>query len=111
ARPVGIGVRGVEEVEAELEGAADEGPALLLVERPRMSAPLRHAEAHASQAEPGDVEPRAAELDVVHGPSISRRRLQCPPMPSRFRFAMIRALALVLGLSVAAFPATAPAPA
>ena len=30
-------------------------------------------------------------------------------MPARFRFAMIRGLALVLGLSSAAWPATAPA--
>ena len=38
ARAVGIDVGGVEEVDAELERALDERPALLLVERPRMRA-------------------------------------------------------------------------
>ena len=41
ARAVGVGVRGVEEVDPELQGAGEERPALLLAQRPGVGAPLR----------------------------------------------------------------------
>ena len=52
ARPERVHVRGVEEVDAELERPGDERPARLFVERPRMVAASRLAVAHASEAHP-----------------------------------------------------------
>ena len=45
ARAVGVGVGGVEEIDAELEGSLDERPARFLVERPgmRLRAPARRS--------------------------------------------------------------------
>ncbi len=66
ARAVGIGVGGVEEVDAELEGSFDERPALFFVERPGMRASLRHPVAHAAEADARDLEAGLSEIDVFH---------------------------------------------
>jgi hypothetical protein len=66
ARPGGVDVRGVEEVDAELDGLLDQRPAVLLAEGPRMAASVGFAERHAAEADAGHVEAGAAELHVLH---------------------------------------------
>ena len=50
----------------QLEGPADERPALLLVERPGMGPSLGYAVAHAAQAEARNFEAGLAEVYVLH---------------------------------------------
>ena len=66
ARAVGVGVRGVEEVDAELDGTLDERPALLFVERPGVRTALGHSVAHAAEADTRDLEAGLSEIDVFH---------------------------------------------
>ena len=58
-----IHVRRVEEVDAELDGAPEEGPGLVLFEHPR--APLPAAEAHAAERDAGDDEAAVPETGVL----------------------------------------------
>src|SRR5262249_3641056 len=66
AGAVGVGVGGVEEVDPQLQGPEQEGPAPLLVQRPGVGAALGHAVAHAPQAEARDLEAGLSEVHVVH---------------------------------------------
>ena len=61
-----VHVGGVEEVDAGLDGLAEEGHGRLFVQDPRP--PLGVAIAHAAQAEAGDFDAGAAEIGVLHGP-------------------------------------------
>ena len=60
----GIDVGGVEEIDAGLDGLAEEGHGRLLVQDPRP--PLGIAVAHAAQAEPRDRHACTAEKRVLH---------------------------------------------
>src|SRR5262249_15901273 len=66
ARAVGVGVRGVEEVDAELERPGNERSARVLRKSPGVGAPLRDAVAHAPEAQPGDLEAGFAEAHILH---------------------------------------------
>src|SRR5262249_4333136 len=59
-----IDVRGVEEVDAELERLLDEGATVVLVEHP--GTPGLGAVGHAAEADPRDPESGATQVDVVH---------------------------------------------
>ena len=66
--PVGVHVRGVEEVDSRLECLTDQRSAALLVQGPRVGAALRVAEAHAAQARAE--KPPARSLPNVRIPSL-----------------------------------------
>src|SRR4051812_25074055 len=51
-RAIGIDVRCVEEIDAEVERLADQGPARVFRQGPGMSTPLGHPIGHAADAEP-----------------------------------------------------------
>ena len=55
--PVGVGIGRIEEIDVEVERMAQDRAALRLGKGPRMIAPFRHPEGHATQAELGDPEP------------------------------------------------------
>src|SRR5712691_2240191 len=74
ARAVGINVGGVEEINSEIQGARDERPALLFVQTPGMTAALRHAVGHATEAEPRDFESGFSESGVFHRVLYAPRR-------------------------------------
>src|SRR5438876_11560657 len=61
---VGVVVRGVEEVDAELERASDDRPAARLVQHPRL--PTGIAEAEGAEADARDLEPAAPEARELH---------------------------------------------
>ena len=69
AGPQRVHVRGVEEVDPGLDGLPDQRAAGFLVQRPRMTAAARLAEAHAAQADAGHVHPRPAQRHVLHARS------------------------------------------
>src|SRR5581483_7315113 len=56
AAAVGVSVRSVQEIDAALDRVANDGTALLLVERPGMRPSFGHSERHASQANAGHLE-------------------------------------------------------
>jgi hypothetical protein len=66
AAAVGVAVGGVEEVDPELQRLADQRPAALLVESPRMLAAIRLAVGHATETQAGDFKAGRAKLDVFH---------------------------------------------
>ena len=76
---VGVGIGGVEKVDAKVERLADERPAGFFVQGPRMVSAVRHAVGHAAQDKRGDVEAGAAELYVAHGGSPVRTAVKCDP--------------------------------
>src|SRR5262249_40361543 len=61
-----IRVGRVEEIDAGLEGALDERAARLFIQRPGVQTTSRHAEAHAAQAEPRDLEAGIPESHEFH---------------------------------------------
>ena len=67
AGAVRICVRGVEEVDAQVERLLNERATVLFVERPGMRTPLGHAVRHAAEADARNIESGIAELYVVHG--------------------------------------------
>ena len=78
ARAVGVGVRGVEEVDPGVEGLAEEGFRRVLVEGPRVGAAVGDAVAHAPQADPRHVDTGHAELRELHAASLPHE----PPIDS-----------------------------
>ena len=68
----GIHVRGVKPVEAEVERVLDHLVGLVLADEPGTSPAVEVAEAHASDADAGDVEPAPAELLVFHAVAYRR---------------------------------------
>src|SRR5439155_16784257 len=78
ARTPGVHVGGVEEVDAQLDGAAEERLALAGIEHP--PAPLPRAITHAAETEPRHFETAVAEPDVVHGAPHPDRLAGSPPV-------------------------------
>ena len=72
AGAVGIDVGGVEEVDAELERPLDERPALLLVERPGVVAPVRARRSSCSRGRGATPSTGPAELHILHRRSFQR---------------------------------------
>src|SRR5207248_5034849 len=69
---VRVHVGGVEEVDAGLHRAPDEGPAGFLVQRPGVAAPVGQAVTHAAQADSRHLETGRTEPQVVHGLPVRR---------------------------------------
>src|ERR1051325_8065028 len=77
-----VHVRGVEEVDARLEGALEEGTRRVFVEDP--GAPRAGAVGHGAEADAGDFETGLAEIDVLHARIICDAfRLPRRPRPRR----------------------------
>ena len=72
ARADGVHVRGVKPVEAEVERVLDHLVGPVLADEPGTSPAVEVAEAHASDADAGDVEPAPAELLVFHAVAYRR---------------------------------------
>src|SRR5579864_9064092 len=64
AYAVGIDIGGVEEIDAELEGAAQEGAALFFLEYP--FPPALRAIGHDAEADARDFDAGRSKIDVVH---------------------------------------------
>jgi hypothetical protein len=62
----GVHVRGVEEVDARVQGVLDQGAAVLLAEGPDRMAALGLAVRHGPDGDRGDFQAAVAELDVAH---------------------------------------------
>src|SRR5262245_13283678 len=75
AHAIGIHVGGIEEVDPEFEGTADERPAGVFVEHPRP--PLRGAIRHRAKTDARDFQTRRTEADVIHSANSAFR----PPTP------------------------------
>jgi hypothetical protein len=67
ARALRVHVRGVEEVDARVQGVADQRARIGLAERPDRVAALGLAVGHRADGEGRDVQAGGAELDVFHG--------------------------------------------
>ena len=61
-----VGIRGVEEIDAHLDGFADQRTALLLGQSPGMIAALGHAERHAAEAERRNFEAGMTQVSIPH---------------------------------------------
>ena len=67
----GVDIGGVPEIDAEIEGLAEEGRTIGFVERPRLAAGKWFASSgrtvgHAAETDAGDFEAGVAEIEVVH---------------------------------------------
>ena len=61
-----VAIGGIEEIDAGFKRLLDERAALFLAERPLVEATIAATVAHATKAEPGDIEPGAAQFGVSH---------------------------------------------
>ena len=66
ARARRVGVRRVEEIDAQVERVADDRPALLRVQRPGVHLARRVAKAHAADAQPRNLDARMPQFCVFH---------------------------------------------
>jgi hypothetical protein len=63
---VGIHVRGIEEIDAQVDRLANQWTAICIVECPRMVAALRLTVGHATETDARYIQASAAELHVLH---------------------------------------------